>query len=148
MDGGVITFIVAILIVAVLIFLAILLTGKRGYTFNKEIYQTKFLEIENKLKSAKLDITVAKKDFFPRFNIFGFQRSVVFQRNGNFFQFVGGDGNLIFYAVNDIGIVNDTAPTAAVRKEVSRSVSVFKSVYSSIFCSACRIRFMIVPPGL
>ena len=30
MDGGVVTFIIAILIVAVLIFVAILLTGKRG----------------------------------------------------------------------------------------------------------------------
>ena len=50
MDGGVITFIVAVLIVAVLVFVAILLTGKRGYTFNKEVYQAKFLEIENKLK--------------------------------------------------------------------------------------------------
>ena len=50
MDGGVITFIVAILIVAVLVFLAILLTGKRGYTFNKEVYQAKFLEIENRFK--------------------------------------------------------------------------------------------------
>ena len=50
MDGGAITFIVAILIVAVLVFVAILLTGKRGYTFNKEVYQAKFLEIENKFK--------------------------------------------------------------------------------------------------
>ena len=50
MDGGVITFTVAILIVAVLVFIAILLTGKRGYTFNKEVYQAKFLEIENKFK--------------------------------------------------------------------------------------------------
>ncbi|MBQ3353494.1 hypothetical protein IJG89_04140 [Candidatus Saccharibacteria bacterium] len=49
MDGGVVTFILAILIVAVLIFVAILLTGKRGYHFNKEIYQTRFLAIENKL---------------------------------------------------------------------------------------------------
>ena len=31
MDGGVVTFIIAILIVAVLVFVAILLTGKRGY---------------------------------------------------------------------------------------------------------------------
>lgn len=45
-----ITFIVAVLIVGVLIFLAILLTGKRGYTFNKQAYQAKFLEIENKFK--------------------------------------------------------------------------------------------------
>ncbi len=50
MDGGVITFILAILIVAVFVFLAILLTGKRGYTFNREVYQSRFLAIENKLK--------------------------------------------------------------------------------------------------
>ena len=50
MDGGVITFIFAVLIVAVLVFVAILLTGKRGYHFNMEAYQAKFLEIENRLK--------------------------------------------------------------------------------------------------
>lgn len=50
MDGGVVTFIVAILIVAVFVFLAILLTGKRTYRFNREAYQSKFLSIENKLK--------------------------------------------------------------------------------------------------
>lgn len=50
MDGGVVTFIIAILIVAVLVFVAILLTGKRGYHFNVESYQVRFLEIENKLK--------------------------------------------------------------------------------------------------
>ena len=49
MDGGVVTFILAILIVAVLVFVAILLTGKRSYHFNVEAYQTKFLAIENKL---------------------------------------------------------------------------------------------------
>lgn len=49
MDGGVVTFIIAILIVAVLIFVAILLTGKRKYIFNKEAYQARFLAIENKL---------------------------------------------------------------------------------------------------
>ncbi len=49
MDGGVVTFIIAILIVAVLVFVAILLTGKRGYVFNKQNYQTKFLAIENNL---------------------------------------------------------------------------------------------------
>lgn len=51
MDGGVVTFILAILIVAVLIFVAILLTGKRGHHFNVEAYQSRFLEIENKLKA-------------------------------------------------------------------------------------------------
>ena len=50
MDGGVITFIIAILIVGVLIFVAILLTGKRGYHFNKEMYQSRFLAIENTLR--------------------------------------------------------------------------------------------------
>ena len=49
MDGGVVTFILAILIVAVFVFVAILLTGKRKYTFNRELYQTRFLAIENKL---------------------------------------------------------------------------------------------------
>lgn len=50
MDGGVVTFVLAILIVAVFVFVAILLTGKRGYHFNVESYQTRFLEIENRLK--------------------------------------------------------------------------------------------------
>ena len=50
MDGGVVAFIFAVLIVAVLVFVAILLTGKRGYHFNMEAYQAKFLEIENRLK--------------------------------------------------------------------------------------------------
>lgn len=50
MDGGVITFVFAILIVAAFVFIAILLTGKRGYTFNKETYQAKFLAIENNLR--------------------------------------------------------------------------------------------------
>lgn len=50
MDGGVITFVFAIIIVAVLVFVAILLTGKRGHHFNTEFYQSKFLEIEQRLK--------------------------------------------------------------------------------------------------
>ncbi|MBR3056253.1 hypothetical protein IKG64_03090 [Candidatus Saccharibacteria bacterium] len=50
MDGGVVTFIIAVLIVAVLVFVAILLTGKRGHHFNVQAYQAKFLEIENKLR--------------------------------------------------------------------------------------------------
>lgn len=49
MDGGVVTFVLAVLIVAVLVFVAILLTGKRGHHFNVESYQTKYLELENKL---------------------------------------------------------------------------------------------------
>ncbi len=50
MDGSVVIFILAVLIVAVFIFVAILLTGKRGYVFNREKYQTDFLAIENKLR--------------------------------------------------------------------------------------------------
>ncbi len=50
MDGGLITFIVAILIVGILIFVAILLTGKRTYHLNTEVYQSRFLAIENKLQ--------------------------------------------------------------------------------------------------
>ena len=50
MDGGVIAFGAAILVVGTLIFVAILLTGKRTYSFNKENYQARFLAIENNLK--------------------------------------------------------------------------------------------------
>ena len=59
------TFIIAVLIVAVLVFMAILLTGKRGYHFNKEAYQTRFLEIENRLKKdnpASYAITIINCD--------------------------------------------------------------------------------------
>lgn len=50
MDGGVVTFVLAVLFVAVLVFVVILLTGKRGvHHFNVEAYQTRFLAIENKL---------------------------------------------------------------------------------------------------
>ena len=50
MDGGVVTFILAILILGIFGFVAILLTGKRKHHFNTEAYQTRFLEIENRLK--------------------------------------------------------------------------------------------------
>lgn len=50
MDGGVVTFILAVLIVAVMVFVAILLTGRRGHRFNIEAYQTRFLAIENRLR--------------------------------------------------------------------------------------------------
>ena len=49
MDGGATTFIIAVLIVAVLVFVAIAITGKRAHKFNKEEYQTRFLAVENKL---------------------------------------------------------------------------------------------------
>ena len=54
MDGGVVTFTVAIIIVAVFVFIAIGLTGKRGHKFNIEDYQAKFLAIENKLNPSPL----------------------------------------------------------------------------------------------
>ena len=66
MDGGVVTFILAILIVAVLVFVAILLTGKRGgHRFDVAAYQTRFLEIENKLKQdnpASYQLTIINGD--------------------------------------------------------------------------------------
>ena len=65
MDGGVVTFLIAIIIVAVLVFIAIMLTGKRGHHYDKEAYQTKFLEIENRLKKenpASYAITVINCD--------------------------------------------------------------------------------------
>lgn len=50
MDGGAIAFILAILVVAILVFVAILLTGKRAHHFNVEQYQARMLAIENKLQ--------------------------------------------------------------------------------------------------
>ena len=50
MDAGTLTFLAAILVVGILIFVAILLTGKRGHHFNIEYYQSQFLSIENKLR--------------------------------------------------------------------------------------------------
>lgn len=49
MEGGAGPFIIAILIVAVMIFVAMLITKKKQYRFNVEVYQTKFLKIENGL---------------------------------------------------------------------------------------------------
>lgn len=65
MDGGVVTFIIAIIIVAVLIFIAIGLTGKRGHRFNVEDYQARFLAIENKLNkdnAATFPLTIINSD--------------------------------------------------------------------------------------
>jgi hypothetical protein len=49
MDGGVITFVIAILIIGVFLFIAFGLTGKRGHKFDMREYQARFLAIENKL---------------------------------------------------------------------------------------------------
>ncbi len=65
MDGGVVAFIVAIIIVAIFIFIAIGLTGKRGHKFNIEDYQARFLAIENKLNkenSATFALSIINGD--------------------------------------------------------------------------------------
>lgn len=49
MEGGAGPFIIAVLIVAVMVLIAMLFTKKRQYRFNVEVYQTKFLKIENGL---------------------------------------------------------------------------------------------------
>ncbi len=59
------------------------------------------IEIENKLKSAKIDITVAKKDFFPSFKINGF---LAFDTAGwgNFFSWESSFAFLIAGLTQDI----------------------------------------------
>ncbi len=65
MDGGVVTFIIAIFIVGVLLAVAMALTKKRTHHFNVEEYQTRFLQIENKLNKdnpATFALTVINGD--------------------------------------------------------------------------------------
>ncbi len=59
------------------------------------------VEVENKLKSAKIDVTVAKKDFFPSFNITGF---LAFDTAGagNFFSWNSSFAYLVAGATQDI----------------------------------------------
>lgn len=49
MSSGAVPFVIAVLIIAVFVFVAILLTGKHKYRFDIEAYQARFLAIENKL---------------------------------------------------------------------------------------------------
>ena len=49
MDVGAVPFALAILIVAALVFVAIMITSKRKYRFDVEAYQSRFLAIENRL---------------------------------------------------------------------------------------------------
>ncbi len=49
MDASMITLFASIFIVGILIFVAIALTSRRSYSFNKMEYQTDFLAIENSL---------------------------------------------------------------------------------------------------
>lgn len=65
MDGSTIALFVAVLVIGILIFVAILVTGKRGHHFNVEEYQTRFLKIENTFqKDNKLSysVTVTEAD--------------------------------------------------------------------------------------
>ena len=50
MDSSVIFLLIAILLVGILVFVAIALTGRRTHDFDKEAYQTAFLQIENTLR--------------------------------------------------------------------------------------------------
>ncbi len=64
-DGGPIVFVIAVLIVAVLLFIIIKLTAKKSHKFNKEDYQTRFLQIENKLSKDNMSswpITIINGD--------------------------------------------------------------------------------------
>ncbi len=66
------------------------------------IYQRPdLIEAQDKLKSAKIDITVARKDFFPTFNIRG---SLVFDTagRGNFFSWNSSFAYLLLGATQDI----------------------------------------------
>lgn len=49
MDSSVIFFLIAVLIVAILVFLAVSATKKRSTVFDQEAYQVDFLKIENTL---------------------------------------------------------------------------------------------------
>ncbi len=65
MDGGVVAFIFAIIIVAVLVLVIFIMTGNHKHHFNVEEYQTRFLEIENRLNkdnSATFMTTVINGD--------------------------------------------------------------------------------------
>ena len=65
MDGGVITLIIAVVIVGILLLVMMVLTKKRAHHFNKEEYQTRFLQIENKLNkdnAATYNLTVINGD--------------------------------------------------------------------------------------
>ena len=65
MSGGVITFIIAIVIVGIFLVVAMMLTKKRSHKFNVEEYQTKFLRIENSLKKespATFSMTIINCD--------------------------------------------------------------------------------------
>ena len=52
MDSNPLVFLVAVLIVGIMLFLAISMTKKRAHSFDKENYQIDFLRIENSLQQG------------------------------------------------------------------------------------------------
>lgn len=65
MDKSLLTFLIAVVVVGVLLYLAISLSKKRGPTFNKEDYQVAYLKIENSLKKeneASYAMTIIEGD--------------------------------------------------------------------------------------
>ena len=52
MDGSLLIFLIAIVIVGILVFIAVSMTGKRGHIFDKENYQVDFLSIEQSLEKG------------------------------------------------------------------------------------------------
>ena len=52
MDGSLLIFLIAIVIVGILVFIAVSMTGKRGHTFDTENYQVDFLSIEQSLEKG------------------------------------------------------------------------------------------------
>ena len=65
MQSSTIVFLIAVLVVGVLIFIAILLTSKRNHSFDTMEYQTNFLEIENSLikdNKASYNMAVVNAD--------------------------------------------------------------------------------------
>lgn len=69
--------------------------------FNLISSRPDLIEIENQLKSAKIDITVAKKDFLPSFNVFGFLGFDTAGR-GNFFNWDSSFAYLLAGLTQDI----------------------------------------------
>lgn len=65
MDGGVVSFVIAVIVVAAFVLVAMTLTKKRAHHFNREEYQTRFLQIENRLSEenpATFVLTVINGD--------------------------------------------------------------------------------------
>ncbi len=65
MNGGFVTFIIAVVIVGVFLIVAMTLTKKRAHRFNVEEYQTRFLKIENQLNKespATFSMTIISGD--------------------------------------------------------------------------------------